>query len=467
MTRTSIFGIGLTAKSPNVSSQRRLNLYLDFRQEGDKTRVVACNTPGLSLFVDFGDTPARGFHAVGNLLYVVHRGTLWEVNNAGIKTNRGTLSTTSGRVYSADNSLKIMFVDGTYGYVYDIASTTLTQIVDPDFPQPSSVVWMDQYFIVDKVNSGRFYISAINDPTNWNALDFSNAESSPDNLVRMFSDHGELIPFGDLTTEFWGNTGAADFPFSRLGSAVIEWGLAAKNSLVKFGSSVIFLGKNRMGKSEVVLLNGYTPVPVGSSDFLTQLDTYTAVSDATAYSYMQNGHSFYQINFPTPGKSWLYDGLTKSWSEVGYDTSRHRGEMSVLYLTSVVVSDYQNGKIYRLDQTVYTDNGTMIPREIISKPILFGDNYVPITRFWIDMETGVGLTAGQGSDPVVMLSVSKDAHNFGTERYRTFGRIGEYSNRVYWNRLGSVKPGQAWTFKLRITDPVKVQIMSEGWIDAD
>jgi hypothetical protein len=104
------------------------------------------------------------------------------------------------------------------------------------------VTWQDQYFIQDKVSSGRFYISALGDPTSWAALDFANAEANPDNLVRVMSDHSELLLFGEVTTEFWGNSGAADFPYVRLGSAVVEWGLAARESLAKFDSSLMFLG---------------------------------------------------------------------------------------------------------------------------------------------------------------------------------------------------------------------------------
>lgn len=465
--RVPIFGIGLTDKSPNVSAQGRTNLYLEFRPEGDRTRVVAHGTPGLSLFVDFGGSPARGLHNVGSLLYVVNRGTFWEVNNAGVMTNRGSLLTTSGRVYFADNGTKIMLVDGSYGYTFDTSApgTPLAQIADGDYVAANSVTWQDQYFIQDKVSSGRFYISVLGDPTNWNALDFANAEGSPDNLVRVMTDHGELILFGDLTTEFWGNSGTADFPYVRLGSAVVEWGLAARESLVKFDSSLMFLGRNRMGESQVVILNGYTPQPVGGHDFLYAINQYANVNDATAFSYMLGGHAFYQINFPSAGKSWLYDGATQVWSELQSDTGRHRANMGTLFLGKIIVADYANGKLYRLDPTVYTDNGAMLAREIRSRPI-FTEGQLSIARLWVDMETGVGLATGQGSNPQVMLMVSKDGgHSFPVELWRSFGAIGNYTARAYWNRLGSVKPGQSWVFKLRITDPVKVAIMSDGFID--
>jgi hypothetical protein len=57
-----------------------------------------------------------------------------------------------------------------------------------------------------------------------------------------------------------------------------------------------------------------------------------------------------------------------------------------------------------------------------------------------------------------MLQWSNDRGNFyGNEHWRGIGRMGEYGRRVKWNRLGA---GFSRTFKLSITDPVKVAIKS-------
>jgi hypothetical protein len=69
------------------------------------------------------------------------------------------------------------------------------------------------------------------------------------------------------------------------------------------------------------------------------------------------------------------------------------------------------------------------------------------------METGVGTTDGQGVNPQVMLSVSKDGgHTYGTEQWCSMGAIGNYQTRAIWRRLGQARD---WTFKFRISDPVK------------
>jgi len=56
-----------------------------------------------------------------------------------------------------------------------------------------------------------------------------------------------------------------------------------------------------------------------------------------------------------------------------------------------------------------------------------------------------------------MLKISKDnGHTWSDEKWRPFGKIGEYLSRGIWHRLGS---SYSWVFKFRITDPVKVVIV--------
>lgn len=461
--RIPLFGIGLQGKSPRVTAKKLQNFYCEFRPEGERTRVVAYGTPGLVLFADFGDTPVRGMCSFepADLLYVVHRGTLWEVNNAGAVTSRGTLDTTSGRVSMTHNGLQVMIVDGTEGYTYTLASTTFAKITGVDFPDnPEVVAFQDGYFIVNDSGTGRFYISALYDGTAWDALDFASAETNPDDLINIIADKGELILWGPVTAEFWGNTGAADFPYARIQGAASEWGLAARWSLAKFDNSLIGLVKNRMGEVMVATLAGYLPRKVSTQDLDTVINGYSSVGDATGFSYMVNGHPMYQINFPTADASWLYDGSTGIWTKVkGYGIGRHRAEIQAHLVAKTIVSDYEDGRLYRLDDDAYTDAGSPIEGEIIGEHIESADRgRFPVERLRLDMETGVGLVSGQGSDPQVMLQVSRDnGQTWGTELWASAGKIGEYKKRVEWRRLGS---SDSHTFRLRITDPVKRVIIN-------
>lgn len=452
-----LFGIGNFGKSANVTAQERTNLYCEVSQDNEKGRLHLYPTPGLVSSLNFGAYPIRGVHKKGDFRYVVNRDVLWKVANDDSMTNVGTLVTSAGRVDITDNGTQIIIVDGTNGYIYNTNTLVFAQITDVDFPGATTVTFLNGYFVITKPNSGQFYVSALYDGLSWNALDFATAESNPDDLVRVIADNGQIVLFGPETTEFWSDSGALDFPLARVGAAAIEWGLAAKWSLAKFMDSLIFLRKNRLGAVQVCVLSGYNAQPVSNPELDYIFSQYSAVENATGFAYMVSGHPFYQINFPSADESWLYDGLTKAWSKVQSGEGRHRGEIQLNYLDRSYVSDYENGKLYRFEETVYTDDGETIARQLITRHQSTGD-YSFLAELWLEMEAGVGLLTGQGSDPQIMMQISKDGgHTWTSERWVSFGAIGEYKKRARWLRCGRARN---WTFRFRITDPVKTVFVS-------
>lgn len=525
-----LFSLGTKSKSVTVSAQEHVNVFADVSQDADKTPLAFYGMPGLTLSTSFGDTPARGRIPVDDFLYVVHRGTFWEVNNAGVKVSRGTLNTTSGRVQMAYNGLQIGIVDGKNLYIYALNRTaqpiasitnvgtlatlttaqphnrytgetvtisgatpaeyngtftitvtgattfTYTMASNPGasaspvgsyvvassfvtvggglLANPFDITWQDHTFIMGFTGSGAIQWSAVDDGTNVSALDFATAESSPDDLVRCIADHGEVVLFGKNSIEFWASTGNLDQPFSNQNGSELEFGLAAPWSLTKFNDTLIGLVRNG-GQVEVRMLQGHTMQKVSSQSMDTIINGYANVADATGSAFVYQGHPMYQINFPSAGASWVYDASTGLWTSMqsGLTGGRHLGEMHVDYLNKVRVFDYQNGNIYNLDQTAYTDNGMPIVRQIVGRHVFRDLNVLRTSFMQIDFETGVGVNDGQGSDPQVMLQVSRDnGHTWGNELWRSMGKIGEYRTRVIWRRLGR---GYDFVFKIRMTDPVK------------
>lgn len=465
--RIDLFGVGLQGKSPKATAQKRQNCYYEFQPDGEHTRVVIYGTPGLELFYDFGDTPIRGMHSfVGNSrLYVVHRGTFWELTNAGVATNRGTLNTTSGRVSMVDNGTQICIVDGTDGWIFNTSSNTFTRITDAQFPSsPTTVTFHNARFLVSKGSTGEFYASDAYDGLAWTALMFATAESSPDNLVRIDA-RDEVILWGEFTTEFWADTGSAGFPYARIPGTNLQWGLASRWSVAPFLDSFAFLAKNSMGEVTVVYLNGYQPERISNFELEHTINNYSTVNDATGFSYMLGGHPMYQLNFPSAGYSWLYDASTKLWSQLkSANVSRHRGEIRAQLVNKNYVSDYTNGKLYRLNSSVYTDNGDAIELELISRHIVDDDRNVAHYVLELLMEAGVGLATGQGSNPQAMLQVSRDGGNtYGVERWAGFGALGKYETRARFKRLGKARD---CVYKVRITDPVKRVITGANLVAA-
>lgn len=453
----TLFGSGIQGKSHSITAQGRVNCYYEFTPDGDKTSVSIIGTPGKDLFVNFGDTPVRGMHVPQNsdYVYVVHRGTFWEVNNAGAMTSRGTINTTSGRVSIEDNGTQIQIVDGTDGWIYNTSTLAFTEITDADFPaSPVTNCFDSGRFLNSFLNSGRFYGSDAYDGLSWDGLNFATAESQSDYLHRVFSLSGQVILFGTNTIEPWSNAGFPGFPYLRVSGSNSEYGLAARWSLVRFMGSLAFLARVRGGESTVAILSGNGVQSISNPELDHIINNYSSVDDATALTYTVGGHPMLQVNFPTAGTTWMYDGLSQIWSELKSDgLERDRGEIGVEFQNHMLISDYSNGKIYKLNSSTYTENGDQIRMELTSRHYYNEGKLIPITSFQVDGEMGVGLVSGQGSDPQIMMQFSIDGgKNFSSEIFVPMGKIGEDTNRARITRLGSARD---WVIRLAITDPVK------------
>lgn len=464
MSRIQLFGIGQASKSPFVTAKELQNLYCESRPQGEKSLMVCYQTPGQILNNDLGATPPRGaleFESL-NVYFEVHRGVLWEINAAGIATNRGLLNTVSGRVGMSDNGVQIMIVDGTFGYIYNTQTNAFAQITDPDFPaNPQTVTFLLGYFIASFLATSRFYVSAQYDGLSWDALDFANAETSPDPINTVYESNGELILLGTKTTEFWGASGDLNFPFTLILGTATKWGIAARYSIAAYDNSFMCLMKGRQsGQVMLAKLNGYIPQKLSTIDWDDIVNGYPTVSDATAYSYMLGGHPMFCISFPSADASWLYDGSTGIFTRLkSYGQGRHNAEFSINYIGDTIVFDNIVGRSYKLLATALDDNGASIEKQITGETICAPDgDFIEIDCIRVDMEVGDGLVSGQGVDPQISLSLSRDnGKTFGSEMWTSFGKIGQYQARPEWRRLGTCR---YLVPRLRITDPVPVCIVS-------
>lgn len=451
-----LFGLGIQGRSLNLSAMRRVNLYLEVDQDGDKSRITAFGMPGRDLFVSLGDTPVRGMHAIGDFLYVVHRGMFYEINNAMQVTARGTLTTTAGAVSIADNGVEIFIADGvTKGWVYNLSTLAFTAVSSANAVISDSVTFLDAKFIVNKVGTGEFHFSDGYAGLTWQALSFATAEASPDKLVAVIAERGLLGLFGEFTMEVWSGVDTSPVPFARVQGITQEWGLAARDSLRKFDNALIFLGRNRLGELSVLTGSGGSQVRASTPELDSVINGYPSPGDAVGGTFMLNGHPMYQLSFGSAAKTWLYDGKSGAWSELqSFGATRDRGHLFVQHLGRTRVSDFSNGNIYTMNSSVFTDNGAAIECELVSGHIYAADyNTLAMHELRLDMETGIGLATGQGSNPQVMLSISRDGgHTYGIERWKPAGALGNYRKRVTWRRLTVTRDT---VFKVRMTDPVK------------
>lgn len=437
------------SRSLPVSAQQCLNLYPEAAPPDAKSQLVLFGTPGLKPFADVAGDGVRGLHEVGGTLYAVSGTTLYSVDSGGTATVLGTIAGTAP-VFMEDNGSQLLIGADANSYVY--SSSTLAEITDPDFPGASSWTYLDGYGIFTEPNTGKFWITALLDFTDVDALDFASAESLPDNLVRCFADHRELWLFGTRSTEVWYNSGNADFPFERIGYAALERGLAGKYTVAKMDNTVFWVGDDKV----VYRAEGYTPTRI-STHAIEHAISGLDLSAATAFAYTQEGHAFYVLN--VPGYTFVHDASNGLWHErQGYGLDRWRADCFVRAYDKLLVGDYAAGKIYELDLDTYTDAGDPIQRIATTAPIHKDGLRVFHHSLQIEVESGAGLTTGQGSDPQAMLQWSDDGgRTWSNERWTTMGAIGEYKRRARWTRLGSARER---IYRQTISDPIKVAIIA-------
>ena len=209
--------------------------------------------------------------------------------------------------------------DGTYGYLITIATNTVSQITDTDFPNGvKQAGYTDGYFMVTGNGSQQFYISSLLDGATWDGLDFASAEGSPDNTVGLVINHREVWLFGSNSAEIWVDTGSASFPFERTGNAFIEYGCSSALTIAKLADTVFWLGGGDIASGIVYMANGYTPNRVSTNAVEFAILSYGDLSTAFATTYQQEGHTFYCLTFPSAGKTWCYDVSSTLWHERDY-----------------------------------------------------------------------------------------------------------------------------------------------------
>ena len=462
-----LVGGAYEARSLNINAQRCINLYPESEPEGGKNVAALIGTPGTEEFVDLGTgEPVMGLHTDGDLAYAVSDSRFFVVNSDGSVAEKGMLdgdgSSKFNRVSMANNPFEVIVVDETSnGYLYQYSTGSFARITDEQFPGALNVTFQDGYFIVTKPGTDEFHISALNNGGSW-GNDFASAEGAPDDLQSVISDHREIWLFGERTIEVWYNGGAADFPFERVQGGFQETGCLATHSVAKADNSLFWLGRDDRGFGVVYRADGYVPRRVSTHAIEKDIQSYSEVSDAFAYTYQQDGHVFYVLTFPTGNATWVYDTSTNLWHERqfydGENDFRHRSNCFASLNDKILVGDFQNGKIYNLDLDKYDDDGETIKRIRDAYHIHNDRKRSMCNRYDIDMEFGAGISTGQGDDPRIALSVSKDGgHTYGNELWRSFGKIGTYDFRAVWYRLGI---SRTWTMRMLITDPVKVALIA-------
>jgi hypothetical protein len=341
---------------------------------------------------------------------------------------------------------------------------TVLPASDGAFVGGSTVEVVDNYFIYNKPDSQLWgatdILSIISNP-----LSYGTKDGSPDDLVTIIVDRREVYLLGEMSSEVWIDVGAFPFPFQRIPGTSTQQGIGARFSAARVGNSFAYVSKNNRGEATVVRMNGYIPERISTHAVENTLVGQN-VSDALAWTYQLNGHETYVVTFPSIGENgltWAFDNTTGLWHKWLYTNNqneyeRHRGNCCSFFNQQVLVGDYENGKLYRVSLSEYTDDGQLVRRVRRCPHITTDLQRQYFHELQIQFEPGVGLSTGQGNNPQAMLRWSNDGgFTWSNENWVTIGAQGQYYNRAMWRRLGWARDR---IFEVVVTDPIKAVIVS-------
>ncbi len=446
--------------------QRSINCYpIISENPNSKDFLALVKCPGLSLYATAGSGPIRGGISTSRgRSFVVSGFDLYEIT-AGGSTFIGSLDTATSRVSIAENGDQVMIVDGTSGYIFTQSTDTFAEITDIDFPTASMVVYLDGYFIVNKVGTAAFYYSALNDGFDWDPTDFAVVSSNPDNLIGIVAERGDLWLFGNRSVEVYDNTGDAVAPFQRIGGAIFPTGCEAEFTIKRADNAIVWLGKDEDGRGVVWRSNGYNAEKISTQAIDTRIAESAFRDESFAWTYHQDGHAFYLLQVKGLDTTLVYDFTTKQWHERCFNNptlnkrESHRASCHFTFDNKNLVGDRETGKIYELTKLAFDDDGDEMYFERIFSHLDFELQNIKHSKLELDCTVGQGI---DGREPQIMLKYSDDGgYTWSEELWIGLGNIGEYRTRVEWRKLGKSIDRVYW---IKVTDPVKLQI-NEGFLN--
>jgi len=308
--------------------------------------------------VDVSVTPGgadRGMIANGpnGLLYQVTGSALYSIDNSGTAVFIGEIRNSPTPVVMATDANQLIITTGGTpdAYVYTVAGG-LAEISDGDLLLTSSVAFLDSRFIYQQPD-GFFVVSALNDGTSIASLDFAQAESLPDDLLRVFSLNQLLYLFGETTTEIWFTSGTGRPPLSR--QAVITQGICGTYAVDAIDGIIYFIDGNR--RPGMIQGENFQPlfVPAIGEEWASFGATDFATARVTAYSLHQE--TFVDFIFSEQGQIWTYHVTSQTWFEKDFMTT------SIVHGYNLVLAAHSaNKKIYKLDFSNFQQDGANMTR---------------------------------------------------------------------------------------------------------
>lgn len=432
------------SQSPIALGVRCVNLYVDqITIPGGKNSQVLYPTPGIETLFSLSDTPVRGLFAENGRVWAVSGGTLYELFVVGTNTSRGTVARDQYPATICSNGAGQLFItSGGLGYILDTTTNVLTNIAGLVANMGFAI---GPYFGALDFATPQIRISDALDGLTWDPTQFARNSLSSDPWQSTLVVNGRLYLFGTATSQVWWNAGDFPFPLAPVTTNLIQFGIAARFARENLQDTATWLAQSPAGAGIVLQTRGIAVDQLQNEALSFELSQYSTIADAQVWGYEDQNHPFLLFDFPSASATWGVDGLNGFWHERGFWDSvnavyqANRPSCHCYEWGIHLVGDRSSGTVYRMGIDLGLDADGASLRRLYRPPSLAQENQLlSLDSLELMMEPGLGLVTGQGSDPTILMRLSKNGgKTFGSARTRHVGKIGKFSERIIWERCGT------------------------------
>jgi len=348
------------------------NSYVD--QEPGRELVV--KRPGTSLFASFAVGTGQGAFNLNGKSYVIINDTVWALDRSLAATIPSV--TVFNLLYDVVSdvtfgSSTIAVLKSTAG-MWTFDGITFTKVTDSDYPATTvrGLVLIDgTYYVMGK--DGIIHGSALQDPTQWSALNFIGTDQALGQGVVLFRHLNYAMAFCSKGTQgfYDNNNPPPGSPLSPAGNASYKLGCASGDSVVTMDDKTIFLSQGGSRGRTVRMLTGLSMADL-STPFVEKVLNRSNLSLVRALAFKYTGHNFYCLLLGDLNITLVLDLTMQEW----YVWTGYNGSVESYWPYSFYVTDGMNdyllhttaGHVDLLSSSTYSDVSGAIQCRIRTLP---------------------------------------------------------------------------------------------------
>jgi len=346
---------------------------------GGKVPTYLRGTPGLTPWLQLPTSPVTALFQQDQRAFAIAGTGYYELTTTPSYTLIGSVAVLDYLPTICSNGSagnQNFIVSGDKGYIHNLTTNAFAQITSGGFPSRARMgAFSDGYFAVSVTESRTWQLSALEDGTSWDPLDVAERSIASDQIAAFIRTERLFALLGVQTSEFWYDSGDPLFPYAPTGQ-LLEHGIAAPFTAQRFSDTLVWVGQDQDGLGVVWRLSGNNVQTISPPAINRIIQTSGEVTGnnpndlrlAVAWTYQEDGHSFYCLQLPVCEWTLVYDLLMDRWhkratwdaTECVFVKSRPQCHMYWPDAGCHLVGDRLTGTIYKQSLDLYDEELTVV-----------------------------------------------------------------------------------------------------------